>query len=113
MKKNYVMAGVNGAGKSTFARSFLITKTDSDSKEKAKSIREGIEYLCYPFREDLSKFVRSPLRDENDPEQNFLKADLSTTENQITFNDHMAEMINKDIKLSVYAHEILSYLKNH
>ena len=43
----------------------LITEIDSDSQEKAKSIREGIEYLCYPFREDLSKFVRSPLRDEN------------------------------------------------
>lgn len=57
--------------------------------------------------------MRSPLRDENDPEQNFLKADLSTPEKNAAFYDRMAKMINKDIKLSAYAHEILSYLKSH
>ena len=69
----------------------LMKDPESISKEKAKSVREGIEYLCYPYREDLSKFVCSPLRDEDDPEQDFTKADISTPEKRAVFNDRMAE----------------------
>ncbi len=91
----------------------LKAEPGSINKEQAQSIREGIEYLCYPYREDLSKFVRSPLRDETDPEQDFTKADLSTHEKQIVFNNRMAEGINKDIVLSFVAQEALTYLKDH
>ena len=91
----------------------LMDDPGNDSKEKAQSVREGLEYLCYPYREDLSKFVRSPLRDENDPEQDFTKADLSTPEKQVAFNNRMAEGVNKDIALSFVAQEALAYLRKH
>jgi hypothetical protein len=87
---------------------------DPDSKkEKAQSIREGIEYLCYPYREDLSKFVRSPLRDEGNPEEDFTRADLSTPEKQAAFNDRMAEGVNRDFALSLVAQDALSYLRDY
>jgi len=37
--------------------------------EKTKSIKEGIEYLCFPFREDLTsdQIPISPLQDEENP----------------------------------------------
>ena len=35
-----------------------------------KSVAEGIEHLCYPFREDLTENVPSPLYDPNDKEFN-------------------------------------------
>ncbi len=91
----------------------LMTDPDSSNKEKAQSIREGIEYLCYPYREDLSKPVPSPLRDENNPEEDFTKADLSTPEKQIAFNNRMAEGVNRDFALSLVAQESLAYLCIH
>ena len=36
--------------------------------EKLKSVAEGIEHLCYPYREDLTENVPSPLYDPNDTE---------------------------------------------
>ena len=86
---------------------------DSSSEEKSQSVREGIEYLCYPYREDLSKPVRSPLRDENNPEQDFTKADLSTPEKLVAFNKRMAEGVNRDFALSLVAQEALRYLKDN
>ena len=83
------------------------------NKEQIQSIREGIEYLCYPYREDLSKPVRSPLRDEDDPEEDFTRADLSTPEKQIAFNDRMAEGVNRDFALSVVAQKALAFLREH
>ena len=42
-------------------------------KEQADSaliqqLKEGIEYLCYPWREDRSEHVRSPLIEAHEPE---------------------------------------------
>ena len=91
----------------------LMTDPDNNSKEKAQSIREGIEYLCYPYREDLSKPVPSPLRDEDNPEEDCTRADLSTPEKQVAFNNRMAEGVNKDIALSFVAQEALAYLRKH
>jgi hypothetical protein len=91
----------------------LMKDPDGSSKEKIQSVREGIEYLCYPYREDLSKFIRSPLRDEDNPEENFTRADLSTPEKQAAFNDRMAEGVNRDFALSLVAQEALSYLRDH
>ncbi len=91
----------------------LMAAPDSDSKEKAQSVREGLEYLCYPYRQDLSKFVRSPLRDEDNPEEDFTRADLSTPEKQIAFEKRMAEGTSRDYALSVVVHEALAYLKEH
>jgi len=90
-----------------------LMKDPAGNKEKAQSVREGIEYLCYPYREDLSKPVRSPLRDETDPEQDFTKADLSTPDKQIAFNNRMAEGVNRDFALSLVAQEALAYLRKH
>ncbi|MCG8568357.1 MAG: hypothetical protein MI747_25080 [Desulfobacterales bacterium] len=38
------------------------------NSEALKSVAEGIEYLCYPFREDLTENVPSPLYDPKDGE---------------------------------------------
>ncbi len=41
----------------------------SEDKERLQSIREGIDYLCFPFREDITSEERpeSPLQDEENP----------------------------------------------
>lgn len=91
----------------------LMDDPGNDSKEKAQSVREGLEYLCYPYREDLSRFVRSPLRDEDNPEEDCTRADLSTTEKKIAFEKRMAEGTNRDFALSLVAHEALAYLKEN
>jgi hypothetical protein len=91
----------------------LMADPDSSSKEKAQSVREGIEYLCYPYREDLSKFVRSPLRDEDNPEEDFTRADLSTPEKRAAFEDRMVEGVNRDFALSVVAQKTLTFLKDN
>jgi hypothetical protein len=36
-------------------------KRDKADPEQIQQIKEGIEYLCYPWREDLTEEVRSPL----------------------------------------------------
>ena len=41
--------------------------SDPETIEKMKSIREGIEYLCYPFREGLISQPISPTQDEDNP----------------------------------------------
>jgi len=91
----------------------LMADPDSSSKEKAQSVREGIEYLYYPYREDLSKFIRSPLRDEDDPEEDCTRADLSTPEKRAAFKDRMAEGVNRDFALSLIAQEALTYLNDY
>jgi hypothetical protein len=48
-------------------------KNDNADPELIQQIKEGIEYLCYPWREDLTEQVRSPLVE--DGEEGFIEDD--------------------------------------
>jgi hypothetical protein len=41
-------------------------KRDKTDPEQIQQIKEGIEYLCYPWREDLTEEVRSPLIEDDE-----------------------------------------------
>ncbi len=86
-------------------------KDNCESEEVLQSIREGIEYLCYPFREDLREDVPSPLQCSDDPELNPLKADLSTVEKSIAFDRKMSELSSRHIQNQAVALNILEKLK--
>jgi len=82
-------------------------KSANGHPDDLKSIREGIEYLCYPFREDLTKDIRSPLQDPDDDSLNLVKADRSTPEQEKAFWQNMAELSKKNIEVTLYALETL------
>ena len=75
-------------------------KSENGNPDDIKSIREGIEYLCYPFREDLTKDIRSPIQD---PDGNLYldKADRSTPEQEETFWQNMTELSKKHIEVTL------------
>ena len=59
--------GYDIAIKALVARHKELAQSGAD-KKTLKSIAEGIEHLCYPYREDLTENVPSPLHDPNDTE---------------------------------------------
>ncbi|HAO20773.1 MAG: hypothetical protein BWK80_51540 [Desulfobacteraceae bacterium IS3] len=85
-------------------------KDNHEREEILQSIREGIEYLCYPFREDLTEDISSPLQSD-DPELTPLKTDLSTVEKSIAFDRKMSELSSRHIQNQSVALNILERLK--
>ena len=84
-------------------------KSENADPDDIKSIREGIEYLCYPFREDLTENIRSPIQD---PDVNLYldKADRSTQEQEKIFWQNMTGLSQKNIETTLYAIETLKKL---
>lgn len=85
-------------------------KAANGDPEEIQSIREGIEYLCYPFREDLSEDIRSPLQDPEDDSLNLLKADRSTSDKAWGFLERMSELSRRDLQVALYALKVLKQL---
>jgi hypothetical protein len=85
-------------------------KATNGDPEEIQSIREGIEYLCYPFREDLSEDIRSPLQDPEDDSLNPMKADRSTPDKAWEFFERMSELSGRGLGVKLYALEILKKL---
>ena len=85
-------------------------KSQNSNQDDIKSIREGIEYLCYPFREDLTKVIRSPLHDSDNDSLHLDKADRSTPEKEDAFLENMAELSKRDLEVTLYALDILKRL---
>lgn len=42
-------------------------QSEDVSQEQRQQLKEGIEYLCLPWREDLAEDVPSPLFEKDDP----------------------------------------------
>lgn len=85
-------------------------QAENGNPEEIKSIREGIEYLCYPYREDLTEDIRSPLQDPNDDSLNILRADRSTPEKDLAFHRRISELSRRDHLVSEYALDVLKKL---
>ncbi len=82
-----------------------LLEQNSEDKERLQSIREGIDYLCFPFREDvpMEDLPISPLQDEENP---------ITFENLHSVDDRIfEEMSEKFIINRLFANEILLKLK--
>ena len=86
---------------------YVRLKANQGDPEAVQSIREGIEYLCEPFREDLSENIRSPLQD---PQFTLDQRDRSTPEKEAAFWEHMAVHSERDMELTRYSLEILRKL---
>ncbi|MBU0993404.1 MAG: hypothetical protein KJ737_12995 [Proteobacteria bacterium] len=84
-------------------------QAENGNPEEIKGIREGIEYLCYPFKEDLTEDIRSPLQDPNDPLY-LDKADRSTPAKEKAFWEKMTTLSRKNIDVALYALDILKKL---
>ncbi len=65
--------------------------------EQLKSIAEGIESLCYPYREDLTETVKSPLYDPKDT--------------NLDEDQEVSRKIKIRVHLSEIAWEALQYLR--
>lgn len=80
--------------------------SDPETIEKMKSIREGIEYLCYPFREDIpyEDLPVSPLQDEENP-MTFRTIDKFSPE-------VIEERSRKYMETNIVANDILIKLKS-
>ena len=52
---------------------YQVLKNKNEDTDLIQQIKEGIEYLCYPWREDLTEQVKSPLIE--DDETGFLEND--------------------------------------
>ena len=85
-------------------------KSENGDPDDIRSIREGIEYLCYPFREDLNEDVRSPLQDPQDDSLHILKADRSTPEKEKAFHERMSELSRRSLDVKLYALDVLKQL---
>ena len=83
--------------------------SENGNEEDIKSIREGIEYLCYPYRDDLSEDTRSLIQD---PESDLYldKADRSTPEKDKAFWEEMTRASQKHLDIALYALEVLKKL---
>lgn len=66
--------------------------------DQLKSIAEGIEHLCYPFREDLTHHVPSPLFDRRD--------------SGLDEDEEAARKLKIRVNLSEIAWEALQYLRS-
>jgi hypothetical protein len=84
-------------------------QAESWNPEEVRSVREGIEYLCYPFREDLAEDIRSPLKSPDD-DLSLDKADRSTPEKEKAFWENMSELSRRNTELALYALDVLSGL---
>ena len=69
--------------------------------EQLKSIAEGIEHLCYPYREDLAESVPCPLHDPKDEEKAGFDAD----------ND-LCRRFMTSVRLKEIAWDALQYLRS-
>ncbi len=88
--------GYDIAIKALVARHKELVQAGAD-QETLQSIAEGIEHLCYPFREDLTENVPSPL---HDPKDNVLDPDKE-----------LARKLSVRVHLSEVAWQALEYLR--
>ncbi|MBU0993403.1 MAG: hypothetical protein KJ737_12990 [Proteobacteria bacterium] len=84
-------------------------KANHGDPEEIQSIREGIERLCYPFREDLTEDVRSPLQDSDDW-LTFDKKNWSIQEKEEVFWKKIAEKSQRNLDAALHTLEILKKL---
>lgn len=90
---------------------FRKIKNEEGRGEDLQSLREGIEYLCYPFREDLSEAVRSPLQDPGDPELDPGRADCATVEKELAFDGRVSELLSRHLQVKRFALDALEYIR--